>query len=164
MNRQEPSCGLASQTDVLAGSVILRRTEAKQGDRNQQHIDTDHLLPNLKRHTIVGGAIMISAQAAKFVLNLGSTVILARLLTPRDFGLVAMVTAVTGFVAIFRHAGLATPTVQREHITHAQVSNLFWTNLGVSALCALILAALSPIIARFYHDSRITYITLVLST
>ena len=100
MNRQKPSCGLASQTDVLAGSVTLRRTEAKQGDRNQEHIETDHLLPNLKRHTTVGGAIMISAQAAKFVLSLGSTVILARLLTPGDFGLVAMVTAVTGFVVM----------------------------------------------------------------
>ena len=164
MNRQEPNSVLASQTDVLAGSVTLRRTEAKQGDRNREHIETHHLLPNLKRHTIVGGAIMISAQAAKFVLNLGSTVILARLLTPGDFGLVAMVTAVTGFVAIFRHAGLATPTVQQEHITHAQVSNLFWINLGVSALCAIIVAASSPIMAWFYHDSRITYITLALST
>ena len=75
-----------------------------------------------------------------------------------------MVTVVTGFVAMFRHAGLATPTVQREQITHAQVSNLFWINLGLSALCALIVAALSPVMARFYHDSRITYITLALST
>jgi PST family polysaccharide transporter len=75
-----------------------------------------------------------------------------------------MVTAVTGFLAMFRHAGLAIPTVQREHITHAQVSNLFWINLGVSGLCALILAALSPAMAWFYRDPRITYITLVLST
>src|SRR5204862_5293953 len=43
-------------------------------------------------------------------------------------------------------------------------SNLFWINLGVSGLCALILAALAPVMARFYHDSRITYITLALST
>ena len=164
MNRQEPNSVLVSQTDVLTGSVAVSLTEAKQGDRNREYIETDHLLANLKRHTIVGGAITISAQAAKFVLNLGSTVILARLLTPRDFGLVAMVTAVTGFLAIFRHAGLATPTVQREHITHAQVSNLFWINLGVSALCTIIVAALSPIMARFYHDSRITYIMLALST
>jgi len=97
-------------------------------------------------------------------LNLVSTVILARLLTPGDFGLVAMVTAVTGFLAMFRHAGLAIPTVQRENITHAQVSNLFWINLGVSGLCALIVAALSPAIAWFYRDPRITYITLFLST
>jgi O-antigen/teichoic acid export membrane protein len=164
MNQPEPSRVLTSETGLLTGDVTIRSAKAEEEERNQEHIKTDHLLPDLKRRTISGGMVTVSAQAAKFALNLVSTVILARLLLPRDFGLVAMVTAVTGFLAMFRHAGLATPTVQREHLTHAQVSNLFWTNLGVSGLCALILAALSPIIARFYHDSRITYITLVLST
>ena len=136
----------------------------EEPELNHQHIRTDHLLPNLKRHTISGGAVTLSAQAAKLGINLASTAILARLLTPRDFGLVAMVTAVTGFLAMFRHAGLGTPTVQREHITHAQVSNLFWINLGVSGLCAAILAGLAPAMAWFYRDSRITYITLALSS
>jgi O-antigen/teichoic acid export membrane protein len=125
--------------------------------------ETDHLLPNLKRHTISGGAITIGAQIAKGVLNLVSTVILARLLTPRDFGLVAMVTAVTGFLMVFRHAGLAIPTIQRESITQAQVSNLFWINLAVSASCTLVVAALAPVLAWFYHDSRLVGITLALS-
>ena len=164
MNQPEPSRVLTSETGLLTGDVTIRSAEVEEEERNQEHIKTDHLLPDLKRRTISGGVVTVSAQAAKFALNLVSTVILARLLTPRDFGLVAMVTAVTGFLAMFRHAGLATPTVQREHLTHAQVSNLFWINLGVSGLCALILAALSPIIARFYHDSRITPIMLVLST
>src|SRR5689334_11209257 len=164
MNRQEPNSVLVSQTDALTETVAVCLTKAIQGDRNRDYIETDHLLPNLKSHTIVGGAITISAQAAKFVLNLASTVVLARLLSPRDFGLVAMVTSVTGFLALFRDAGLTTPTLQREQITHAQVSNLFWINLGVSALCAVIVAALSPIMGRFYHDSRITYITLALSS
>ena len=146
------------------GSTSRLLHPKEEEERNEEHFKTDHLLRNLKRHTISGGAVTVSAQAAKFGLNLASTVILARLLTPRDFGLVAMVTAVTGFLAIFRHAGLSTPTVQREHITQAQVSNLFWINLAVSGLCALILAALSPAMAWFYRDPRITYITLVLST
>src|SRR5436305_10095373 len=163
MNHQEPSA-LTSEIGPISGKVAVRSTEADKEERNQEHIKTDHLLPDLKRRTISGGVVTGSAQAAKFGLNLVSTVILARLLIPRDFGLVAMVTAVTGFLAMFRHAGLATPTVQREHLTHAQVSNLFWINLGVSASCALILAALSPIIAWFYHDSRVTAIMLVLST
>ncbi len=164
MNHQQPSV-LTTEIDLTGGKAGGRSTEVeKEEERNQQHIKTDHLLPNLKRHTISGGVVTMSAQAAKFALNLASTVILARLLTPRDFGLVAMVGAVAGFLATFRHAGLSTPTVQREQITHAQVSNLFWINLGVSGLCALILAALSPAIAWFYRDSRITYITLVLST
>jgi PST family polysaccharide transporter len=134
--------------------------EAGYGDK---YINTDHLLPNLKRHTISGGAITIAAQIAKFVLNLISTVILARLLTPRDFGLVAMVTAVTSFLLVFRHAGLATPTIQREKITQAQVSNLFWINLAASGMCTLVVAALAPVLARFYRDSRLVPITLALS-
>ena len=122
---------------LLTGNITIRPAKAEEEERNHEHIKTDHLLPDLKRRTISGGVVTMSAQAAKFALNLVSTVILARLLIPRDFGLVAMVTAVTGFLAMFRHAGLATPTVQREHLTHAQVSNLFWINLGVSGLCTL---------------------------
>ena len=132
-------------------------------DLSDEHFKTDHLMPDLKRHTISGGVVTISAQIAKFVLNLGSTVTLARLLTPRDFGLVAMVTAFTGFLTVFRHAGLATPTIQREHITQAQVSNLFWVNLAISGLCTLIVAALAPVLAWFYRDSRLTAIALCLS-
>ena len=128
------------------------------------HFGTAHLLSDLKRHTVSGGIVTGGAQVAKFVLNLAATVVLARLLTPRDFGLVAMVTAVTGFLTIFRHGGLATPTIQREHITQEQVSNLFWVNLGFSGLCTLITAALAPVLAWFYHDPRLVPITLALST
>jgi O-antigen/teichoic acid export membrane protein len=152
------STALKTEMGCVAPSITSPAASA-----SEQRFATDHLLPDLKRHTIAGGVVTISAQAAKFGLSLASTVILAHLLTPGDFGLVAMVTAVTGFLAVFRHGGLATPTVQREHITNAQISNLFWINLGVSGLCALILAASSPALAWFYRDARITYITLVLS-
>ena len=118
---------------------------AQEEPRIDEHFKTEHLLPNLKRRTISGGAVTISSQAAKFLLNLASTVILARLLTPRDFGLVAMVTAVTGFVAMFRHAGLATPTVQRERDhTRPGIQSVLDKPWAVSGLCALILAALAP--------------------
>src|SRR5437762_3489112 len=164
MNHPEPSRVLTSETGLLTGDVTIRPAQVEEEERNQEHIKTDHLLPDLKRRTISGGVVTVSAQVWKFLLNLVSTMILARLLTPRDFGLVVMVTTVTGFLIVFKDAGLSIATVQREKITHAQVSNLFWINLGVSGLGALILAALSPIIAWFYHDSRITPIMLVLST
>src|SRR3954447_9686578 len=162
MNHEKPS-PLISKTRTVGNETAVRPLRVKQEGRNQEHIDTDHLLPNLKRHTISGGAITIGAQIAKFTLNLISTVILARLLTPKDFGLVAMVTAVTGFLAVFRHAGLATPTIQREHITQAQVSNLFWINLAVSGSCTVVVAALAPVLAWFYGDPRLLPITLCLS-
>jgi O-antigen/teichoic acid export membrane protein len=160
MNVETPS--------TLGGRVIPGEPSAASSleaaeDRHQEHFRTDHLLPNLKGHTISSGAVTMSAQGAKFFLNLVSTMILARLLTPRDFGLVAMVTTVTGFLGVFKDAGLSIATVQRERITHAQVSNLFWVNVAVSALSSLIVAAAAPVIARFYHNPRLIGVTLLLS-
>lgn len=145
------------------GSAAVCSLAATEDDRQQEHFRTDHLLPNLKRRTISSGAVTMSAQAAKFFLTLVSTMILARLLTPRDFGLVAMVTTVTSFLRVFKDAGLSIATVQREKITHAQVSNLFWINIAVSAVTSLIVAAAAPAIARFYHNSHLVNITLLLS-
>lgn len=130
---------------------------------HEQHFATDHLLANLKRRTISSGVVTMSAQAAKFLLTVGSTMILARLLTPRDFGLVAMVTTVVSFLRVFKDAGLSIATVQRERITQAQVSNLFWINLAVSCLGGVILASSAWVIARFYHNPRLVPIALLLS-
>ena len=67
-----------------------------------------------------------------------------------------------GFFAIFNDAGLSTATVQREGITHAQVSDLFWTNLALGGAVSLLLAFLSPTIAWFYREPRLVGITLAL--
>ena len=101
----------------------------------------------------------MTAQGFQFVLNLVSVMILARLLMPKDFGLVAMVTTVTGLLRIFNDAGLSTATIQREGITHAQVSNLFWTNVALGGAVTLLLAALSPVVAWFYREPRLVGVT-----
>jgi O-antigen/teichoic acid export membrane protein len=148
---------------VPTGLSAASSLDANGDERHQEHFRTDHLLSNLKGHTISSGAITMLAQGMKFLLTLVSTMILARVLTPRDFGLVAMVTTVTSFLRVFKDAGLSIATVQREKITHAQVSNLFWINVAVSALSTLVVAALAPVVARFYHNPRIVNITLLLS-
>jgi O-antigen/teichoic acid export membrane protein len=144
-------------------SVEAARTTDQSDDKHGRHFRTDHLMADLKGRSVRGGAVTMAAQGAKFVLQLGSTAVLARLLTPADFGLVAMVTAVTGFVAMFKDAGLSMATVQREHITHEQVSTLFWINVALSAALMLVTAALSPAIAWFYGEPRLTAITLALA-
>jgi PST family polysaccharide transporter len=129
----------------------------------EQHFSTAHLAKDLKGRTISSGLITAVAQGLQFALTLGSTMVLARLLTPRDFGLVAMVWTVMGFLRVFKEAGLSTATVQREGITHAQVSNLFWINLAVSGLITLLVAAFAPVIAWFYREPRLLGITIALS-
>ena len=156
MNDQQALGVSTGKTDVFTGEASVHSAAVDKEEHNQGHIKTDHLLLDLKQRTISGGVVTMSSQAAKFGLSVASTVILARLLTPRDFGLVAMVMAVTGFLAIFLHAGLATPTVQREQLACAQVSNLFWINPDKRLLRAVVLVGSSPAFAQFYHDSRIT--------
>jgi len=113
--------------------------------------DTEHLKAEL------------AGQGGRFLIQMVSTVVLARLLTPADFGLIAMVTAVTGFASLFKDLGLSMATVQKAEVTHEQVSVLFWVNVAISVLIALITAALAPVIAWFYGDPRLTAVGMALS-
>ncbi|NEU76754.1 lipopolysaccharide biosynthesis protein [Hassallia byssoidea VB512170] len=131
--------------------------------KNDKYFRTDHLKDDLKRRSVRGGAVTMIAQLFKFSLNLGSNLVLARLLTPQDYGLIGMATAVTGFVTLFKDLGLSMATVQKDEITHEQVSNLFWVNLALSVTTALIAVAIAPGIAWFYHEPRLIWITLALA-
>ena len=79
----------------------------------------------------------------KFGLTIVSAAILARLLTPEDYGLIAMVTVVINFTYSFRNLGLSTATMQKPQLMVAQVTNLFWINTGLSILVMLLTAASS---------------------
>jgi O-antigen/teichoic acid export membrane protein len=128
-----------------------------------EHLSTDHLLPNIGRRAVSGGFATVAAQGAKFVLTFAAAAILARLLSPKDFGLVGMVLGVAGLVGIFNELGLSTATVQRQYITQQQVSNLFWINVAVSGIVSVASCGLAPLLAKFYHDPRVTWIMVSLS-
>jgi O-antigen/teichoic acid export membrane protein len=129
----------------------------------ESHFQTDHLLKNLGQRAVSGGFVTATAQAVKFGTNLASAIVLARLLSPHDFGLVAMAGAVMPILRTFREGGLSTATVQKEGITHAQVSNLFWINLALGGLITAFGAALAPAVAWFYGDERLVVVTVLLS-
>jgi PST family polysaccharide transporter len=107
--------------------------------------------------------LSLAAQGAQFVLQFTSTVVLARLLTTADFGLVAMVTAITAMAAGFADLGLTEATIQRKDITHEQVSTLFWINVSLGLFLSLVTAALAPVLVWFYKEPRLLNITLVVS-
>lgn len=125
-----------------------------------QYFRTDHLKTDLGTRAARGGVVMIGAQGLKFVIQMATTVVLARLLTPQDYGLIGMVLVVTGFVALFKNMGLSAATVQREEINYDQVSTLFWINVAVSIALMGLTAALAPAIAWFYREPRLTWITI----
>lgn len=139
-------------------------------DRKIKKIDpeiffqTSHLKDDLKGRSIRGSAVTVAAQGCKFFTQIGSTIVLARLLTPNDYGLVGMVTVVMRFAELFKHLGLATATIQKEKINHRQVSTLFWINLAISVIIALIIALLAPALSWFFQEPNLTPITLALAT
>jgi len=129
----------------------------------ERFLRVDHLAGDLRSRSVRGGVVTLSNQAGKFFLTLGSTALLARLLTPEDFGLIAMVLSVIGFIGNFKDMGLATATVQRAEISHGEVSTLFWINLTISIALMSATAALAPALAWFYNEPRLTEMTLVLA-
>jgi len=138
-------------------------TTNQKFESNDHHFNTDHLKENLKERSVKGGAITMIAQFSKLALQIGSNVFLARLLTPSDFGLVAMVTVVATFIIMFKDMGLSQATVQKAEINHAQISTLFWINVIFGLIVMLITWALGPAIASFYHEPALVAITIALA-
>jgi O-antigen/teichoic acid export membrane protein len=121
-------------------------------------------MKDLRERAVRGALARVCAQAANLLLRVGSLVILARLLTPKDFGLVGMVTALTGVLNMFRDFGLSAATVQRAKVTEEQTATLFWINVLVGAILAAAVSGLAPIVATFYHEPRLYWVTIILAS
>jgi O-antigen/teichoic acid export membrane protein len=139
-------------TEAIKTEIVSKGTD--------RFFRTDHLKADLAGRTARSGAVMIVAQGSKFVINMISAVVLARLLTPQDYGLIAMVAVFTNFTSLFRNLGLSAATTQRAEINHQQISTLFWINIAFSVLTMLVTAACAPLIAAFYGEPRLTWVTL----
>jgi O-antigen/teichoic acid export membrane protein len=115
---------------------------------------------DLGRLALRGGAVSVAVQYGNGVLQLVAAVVLARLLAPKDFGLVAIVTVLTSFAPLLIDFGLGDATAQSSKITRSQVSSLFWLSSGIGLTIALVVAACSPLIAWIFHEPRLQAIAL----
>lgn len=124
---------------------------------------SDHLRQDLARKSVRGGVTTMTSQGIQFALRIAGTAVLARLLTPADYGLIGMVTVVVNFAQMFKDAGLSMATVQKEHITHEQISSLFWLNIFISVGLGLCVLICSPLVSKFYGRPELTAVTAALS-
>jgi PST family polysaccharide transporter len=122
-------------------------------------LGTDHLIQDIGRRSLRGGALTLCAQAMKILIQLGTLVVLARLLPPAAFGLIAMVGALTALLDVIKEFGFSAVTIQKAEITHAQVSALFWLNTAAGAVIALAVFLAAPALARFYDQPELVEIT-----
>lgn len=151
-------------TNTLGPSAESPPNEIETLSPPPQKAGHDAATHDLKGRTMRGALISSAGQAATFVFRMCSMVVLARLLTPKDFGIVAMAMACTGFIALFQDVGLSTAAIQRPSISREQTSTLFWINLGAGALLAAFCAVTAPILARFYHEPRVLWVAAIIGT
>lgn len=118
---------------------------------------------SLTQRSARGGVNALGGQAAKIVLGLASLSILARMLSPEDYGLMAMVLTIVSIAEVFKDFGLSTAAVQAKTLSAQEKTNLWWLNTGIGALLCLVVAALSPLVAWFYQDERLLPITVLMS-
>jgi len=138
---------------VTETGVANQNSEA---DKGHSGIAAVH---ELKRKSVRGGAATLFGQGAGMALQISTTIILARLLSPTDYGLQGMVLSLTAFFNLFKDAGLSTASIQRENLTRDQISTLFWINIALGVVLAILVASLSPFLAAFYKEPRLRWLT-----
>jgi len=106
----------------------------------------------LRRSAVRGAGATIAGQACNFAVQIGSVAILARLLTPDDFGIVTMVTTFSLFFRSFGMNGFMELIMQLEDLTHSLTSNFFWICLGIGTFLTVVFAASGPLLALFYRN------------
>ena len=118
---------------------------------------------SLRQKVISGIGWSFGARVGQYAIGFVITVTLARLLTPSDFGLVAMVTVFAAFAALFGDMGLGAAIIQRQDIEERHLSSTFWLNIGAGLFIAAIIAACSPLIAWFYGQPILIPLTILIS-
>jgi len=131
--------------------------------RGEEYFNSNEFRSNLRKHAVRGAGATMVSQFSSFIIHMVGVVFLARLLTPEDFGLVAMVAAIYVFFRLLRNFGLTDATIQEKELDHRKVSTLFWVNAAFSVLITLSFMALGPVISWFYNEPRITWIAVVIS-
>ncbi|MDP2770610.1 MAG: MOP flippase family protein [Giesbergeria sp.] len=110
----------------------------------------------LKHKTFSAVRWTTAATGVRALLQIAQVAVLARLLAPADYGLMAMVSVVLGFASIFADMGMNSAYVQRQNVSEQERSSLFWLNVGMSGALTLVVLVLSPLLARWFGDVRLT--------
>jgi len=101
----------------------------------------------------------VALQAVRFVVLF----VLARLLSPEDFGLVGMATVAIAFAQVFQTGGLGLALIQRKDLTETQVSSSFWAIASLGTCLTIILLAVSSLVGRFYENQQVVPVLAVLA-
>lgn len=105
------------------------------------------------------GVSQIGRQGIYYVIF----IVLARILSPEEFGLVAMITVITSFATIFAEMGFSAALIQKQDIQQNELSSVFWLNVAAGIGLTGIFVAGAPLIARFYDEPILLPLTILIA-
>lgn len=149
-----------SRPAAIDGSA---KTGLVMQERVKKYFRDNTSFDGLGRASLQSGAVLIAGRLVNVFVQVGSTIILARLLGPADFGIVALALALVAFAPIIVDFGTADASNQQEQITPAAISSLFWFNMTIGGVFTLVFALCSPLIAKLFSQPSLTGIMLVIS-
>ena len=117
----------------------------------------------VKEASVRGAGVGLTTIGLQVLLQMSSVVVLSRLLTPEDFGLVGMALVLVNLLLVVGDWGLVVAAAQRKQIDHEQLSTLFWINAGGGLGLAVLTVACSPLLAHIFDEPRLVIIAMVLS-
>jgi O-antigen/teichoic acid export membrane protein len=120
-------------------------------------------MTNLKKQAIHGVKWTSMSISIRAILQLIQLLVLARLLTAEEFGLVALVMIVIGFSQIFMDMGISNAIIHKQNITEIQLSSLYWLNIFSGLILTVVVFIASPSVADFYENKAIIPLLEVLS-
>ena len=117
------------------------------------------MIPTLKQKAVSATIWSAIDTLARQGVSFGITLILARLLTPTDYGTVGLLAIFLGVAAVFISSGFSSALIQRQEISEVDLSSVFFFNIAIALLCTLLLCAAAPLIASFYNMPVLTPLT-----
>jgi O-antigen/teichoic acid export membrane protein len=110
---------------------------------------------SVRKSVVAGVKWTLLSYTVGRLLSLVSSVLLARLLTPADFGLMAMATVIISFVDLFSNLGTAAAIIQQRTLSRELISSLFWLNVAFGVAVTTVLFLLAPVLAGLYREPRL---------
>ncbi|HBX8302004.1 TPA: lipopolysaccharide biosynthesis protein, partial [Klebsiella pneumoniae] len=103
------------------------------------------------------------SQIFKIAVQLLNIVVLARLIPPHDYGIMAMALVVTNFATLVRDLGTSAAIIQKENIENKTINAIFWLNILMGCSVAIVIIMLSPFIAYIFHTKQLLFVLLLLA-
>lgn len=126
-------------------------------------VSSDTNKGQLRHQTINGIGWSVIAQVGKEIPAFITSVILARLLTPQDYGLVGMIAVFIGFASLFSEMGFGAALIQRDDVRDEHYSSVLWLNIGAGVVLTVLMIAAAPLIAAFYNEPRLTPLAMLIA-